>query len=320
MKPTHNPTISVIMSVYNSEKYLTEAIESILNQTFKDFEFIIINDGSTDKSLDIIRKYQKKDKRIILINNKKNLGLIKSLNNGLRRSRGKYIARMDSDDISLIKRFQTQYDYLEQNQDIFLVGTGLIQIDENSNDIIKSKPIRGVEFIKQLLEKRNCIAHPTIMFKNKERYFYRNKMLYCEDYDLYLRLLNDEKKIDNIHNILLKYRVTKDSISNSKRSKQDLFVKKAKEFYQQRLKYGKDEYDKFNPQNILVMDIENSLDKFILQSEIKASFKVNDFKRTRTFCKKYFKNHGHLNIILIYYLFSFTGMRNINFLRKILFS
>src|SRR5688500_15226048 len=126
----HKPAISVVMSAYNSDKYIAKAIESILNQTFKDFEFIIINDGSKDESLKIIKRYGKKDKRIVLIDNKKNLGLIKSLNKGLKIAKGKYIARMDSDDIAMPQRFKIQLDYLDKNRNIFLVGTSFEQIDK----------------------------------------------------------------------------------------------------------------------------------------------------------------------------------------------
>ena len=108
------------MPVYNGEKYLQEAIESILNQTFKDFEFIIINDGSTDKTLEIIKSFT--DPRIKLIT-QENRGIIYSLNKGITESRGKYIARMDADDISLPERLEKEYRFLEQNPNYGIVGT-----------------------------------------------------------------------------------------------------------------------------------------------------------------------------------------------------
>ena len=108
-----NPLVSVVMPVYNAQKYLNKAIDSILAQTYKDFEFIIINDGSTDNSLQIIKKYQKKDKRII-VKNKKNKGIVAALNDGIKLSRGKYLARMDADDISLPSRFEVQVNFMEK--------------------------------------------------------------------------------------------------------------------------------------------------------------------------------------------------------------
>ena len=107
----NTPMISVVMPVYNAEKYLDEAIKSILVQTCKDFEFIIINDGSNDKSLEIIEKYNIQDERIVLIN-RENRGLIASLNEGIEKTKGRYIARMDADDISLPDRFEKQIEFL----------------------------------------------------------------------------------------------------------------------------------------------------------------------------------------------------------------
>jgi len=133
----NNPLISVVLSVYNAEKYLVEAIKSILNQTFKDFEFIIINDGSTDKSLEIIESYQKEDERIILIS-RENKGLIASLNEGIEKAKGKYIVRMDADDISLSTRFEEQVKIMEENQNIGLCGTSVIVFGNNiKNDVWK---------------------------------------------------------------------------------------------------------------------------------------------------------------------------------------
>ena len=120
--------ITVLMSVYNGEEYLRIAIDGILNQTYNDFEFIIINDGSTDQSRNIICSYT--DKRIKLIDNDKNNGLIYSLNKGIENASGKYIARMDADDISLPTRLQKQFDYLESNKHFALVGSSAILIDE----------------------------------------------------------------------------------------------------------------------------------------------------------------------------------------------
>ncbi|HXK49687.1 MAG TPA: glycosyltransferase family 2 protein, partial [Clostridiales bacterium] len=112
------PAISVIMSVYNSEQYLQESIDSILDQTFNDFEFIITDDCSTDGSFEIIKSYAMLDKRIKYFRNSENIGLTKSLNLMLDIAKGKYIARMDSDDISMPDRFSKQFDFMENNPEI----------------------------------------------------------------------------------------------------------------------------------------------------------------------------------------------------------
>ena len=118
-----NPLVSVVMSVYNSEKYLKSSIESILCQDYSNFEFIIINGGSTDSSLKILNEYKEKDKRIIILDNIKNKGLIYSLNKGIENSKGKYIARMDSDDFSRKTRLSEQVKFMEKNTEIAMCGT-----------------------------------------------------------------------------------------------------------------------------------------------------------------------------------------------------
>lgn len=223
--------VSIIMSVYNGEKYLAEAIESILNQTFRDFEFIIINDNSTDNSLKIIRRYQQKDKRIKLVNNSQNIGLTKSLNIGLKIAKGKYIARMDADDISLPMRLQIQVSFLEENPQIFLVGTGAIKINELSQETGRFKPTISKKILKQKIKITNCIYHPTIMFRNTGDYLYNEKFKYAQDYDLYLRLIFNRMEILNMDNYLLKYRSHKESISQDKLKTQKYFKRIAQKDY-----------------------------------------------------------------------------------------
>ena len=116
------PRISVLMTAYNSQQYVAQAMESILNQTFSDFEFIIINDGSTDDTARIIRQYATRDSRIKFIDNKVNKGLISVLNQGLELCKGEYIARMDSDDISIPTRFALQLEYMDAHPDVGVLG------------------------------------------------------------------------------------------------------------------------------------------------------------------------------------------------------
>lgn len=123
MSMNNNPMISVVMSVYNGEKYLKDTIDSILNQTEDSFEYIIINDCSTDDSLNILREYEKLDDRIVIINNEKNLKLPASLNKGIRIAKGKYIARMDADDIAYSNRFSVQLKTLENNPEYDFIGS-----------------------------------------------------------------------------------------------------------------------------------------------------------------------------------------------------
>jgi glycosyltransferase involved in cell wall biosynthesis len=310
--------VSVVMSVHNGEKHLDECIQSILNQTFREFDFIIINDCSTDCSLQIIQYYAKKDPRIALINNTLNLGLTKSLNIGIKKARGKYIARIDADDIALPERLEIQYDFLEKNHDVFLVGSGAYKIDEEGEIIGRHRPLIDIVEIKKNLSTQNCLYHPTIMFRN-EGYMYREKFVYAQDYDFYLMLLSKDKKVSNLPDPLINYRINPDAISWSKNSKQKCFALKAKEFYHQRIKYEKDEYDEFNPDAILSIDVENSTNKLILKAEIEAKFKLNEFENVKNICKKYFKNHGFFNKMVVYYLLSFSGKQFVDSIRNIIF-
>ena len=156
------PEVSVIMSVYNGEKYLGEAIDSILNQTFTDFEFIIVDDGSIDRSADIIRSY--KDSRIKLIQ-QENRGASCGRNRGIQESKGEYIACMDADDISLPQRLEKQVDFLEKHPDIGIVGTWAIMMTEKGEDIyIAEIPQNDLE-LRELLAKTSPFFHSSVVFR-----------------------------------------------------------------------------------------------------------------------------------------------------------
>lgn len=210
------PLVSVIMPVYNGEKYLQEAIDSILNQTFGDFEFIIINDGSTDKTLEIIKSYS--DPRIRVIS-QENKGIIHSLNKGISESRGKYIARMDADDISLPDRFKRQSDFLEANPEIGLLGTTFaIQIDKKIK-CIAAVLLQDSDLRRQLLYK--CpFGHGTVMFrKNLETglngLWYSPSEKHVEDYELWSRIALITK-VANLPGVLYIWRDNPLGISSRK--------------------------------------------------------------------------------------------------------
>lgn len=312
-----NPKISVIMSVYNSEKFLPEAIESILYQSFKDFEFIIINDASEDNSFNIIKNYAKEDRRIKVISNKENIGLTKSLNLGIEKAKGKYIARMDSDDISLPQRLEIQYNYLRKHPNIELLGSGILMIDSNGNKLIKVPGIKNKTKLYSRLEKKNCINHPVIIFQNNG-HKYREKFVYSQDYDLYLRLLTEDRDITCLSESLLKYRVNPEAISFSKRSKQTLFSKKANMFYFERVQKGVDSYNSFSPDEILNTKMERLNNQSSLKSEIKANFALFNMKKVQQISNIYFKSYGIFDKVLIYYLFSLLGRKPIILMYRIL--
>jgi len=202
------PKISVVMPVYNSEKYLKESIGSILNQTFKDFELIIVDDCSTDNSLKIIKGY--KDKRIKLFRNKKNLGTVRTRNIGLKKAKGKYIAVMDSDDMSFQSRLRIQLNYLEGNPHIFLVGGSAVYIYNDSKDVRKFRKYDDYKMLAWRLPKSCSIIHSSVMFRNTGEK-YNEAFTSAHDYNFYLEMLAKGKNLTNLPNFLVIHRVHKSS-------------------------------------------------------------------------------------------------------------
>lgn len=216
------PTVSIVMSVYNSENYLKEAIDSILNQTYNNYEFIIIDDASTDSSLDIVKSYN--DKRIVLIINEVNIGLAASLNKGIGMAKGKYIARMDSDDISKNYRIYEQVKYLETHQDVLCYGSWARYFGDNMPRSLRLKhslhlydtfrvPLKH-EDIKASLIFWTPFVHPTVMFNTqllkKYNLLYNPSYRKAQDYELWSRLCF-VGKCANTSKQLLNYRLTSGS-------------------------------------------------------------------------------------------------------------
>lgn len=208
----NNPKVTVLMPVYNGEKYLREAIDSILNQTFTDFEFLIINDGSTDASVDIINSYD--DPRIRLLHNKQNLKLIATLNKGLALANGTYIARMDCDDISLPTRLEKQVEFMDENEHIGLCGTW-IQFMGERNGVIGKYPNLNQELKVRILFS-NCFAHPSVIIRKNFFDIYNLKYdenyLHVEDYALWIKCCQFFA-VANIEEVLLRYRMGHESVS-----------------------------------------------------------------------------------------------------------
>lgn len=202
--PMATPKVSVVMPVYNGQRYLRQVIDSILNQTFKDFEFIIINDGSTDSTKKILEGYF--DRRIVIIENQQNLGFTKSLNRGLKRARGEYIARQDADDISLPERLEKMVDFLDKNKDVGLLGASFIKIDEDGKEYETCLLDTEDEQIRKRLLVDKHFGHEMYRKICIEKVgFYRDVLYPCEDYDLNLRIA-EKFKVANIREPLYKYR------------------------------------------------------------------------------------------------------------------
>lgn len=225
--------ISVIMSNYNTpERYLREAIESVLGQTYNNFEFIIVDDCSTDNSLKIIESYS--DPRITIIRNDINLGITKSLNKGLAFAKGEFVARMDADDICYENRFEKQIDFLKLNPDCIVCGTWIEQIDEygenpNKKTLCRVIPKKDIYSIYLLFGNYPNIAHPSAMFRRKllidNNVKYDEAYLLAQDYKMWVDC-NRFGECANVPEVLLKYRVHEKAASQEKRDLQRSYALK----------------------------------------------------------------------------------------------
>lgn len=209
-----NPKVTVLMSVYNGEPYLRASIDSILNQTFQDFEFIIIDDASTDSSRKIMESY--KDSRIRLLINSRNLGLAASLNRGLKAAQGDFIARQDADDVSRNDRLEKQVCFMRNNAECLLVGGQAMDIDEEGREFgVIPKPLSH-SAIRWFLIFDNPFVHTSVMFRKnimlKDFNGYDHLFVCSQDYELWSRVAHDHP-VANLSDILVNKRNLSDSIT-----------------------------------------------------------------------------------------------------------
>lgn len=222
------PLVSVVMPAYNVEKYVEEAVRSILDQTFLDFEFIIVDDGSTDRTPEILRSFS--DPRIRLLFNEKNEGNYPARNRGCRLARGKYIAVMDADDVAMPERLEKQVNYLESNPNLVALGS---EYSLSSRECKNNVPLKYEDICFSLL-KDFSLLHPSLMVKSSIFYNlggYNEEYIYASDYDLFCRLaLSGE--VENLSDILMIYRKHEKQISSSKKGDQGKFAYKIRQKYQ----------------------------------------------------------------------------------------
>lgn len=207
MKTQQNPPlVSVVMPVYNGERFLREAVDSILHQTYANFELIIVNDGSKDSSEDIVKSYF--DSRIHYIANEQNVGICITLNRGLDITRGKYIARMDCDDISMPERLKKQVDFLETHPEIGIVGSDIVTFGDGRDEHFFEFP-RGSEACKAGLLFNTCFAHPAVMMRTsiirEHNLHYREEYKGIEDLEMWWRM-SHFTEMANIPEALVRYR------------------------------------------------------------------------------------------------------------------
>ena len=312
------------MPVYNSELFIKEAIDSILNQTFTDFELIIIDDASTDASVEIIQSYT--DTRIQLVVKPQNSGYTKSLNYGLTIAKGEYIARMDSDDISLPTRFEKQVAFLNENLDIVVCGT---QYNVMNSTKLSNHPTEHDAIKVKLLD--GCyIAHPTVMMNRK--FLLNNNLSYnvnaepAEDYDLWSRIVF-LAKVANLNETLLLYRISNHQVSTKRMVEQLQSALQVKLNMLKRLNpsltatYFTSKTDDITLK-IFFLNLHLSRD-LLFQNSIQNVFQANDFKNwiknenKKLIFNYYYKGVYDLNSLFVLLVKAPFFYKEIGFLRSI---
>lgn len=271
-----NEKISIIMSVYKEEKIeLKNSIESILNQSYKNFEFIIVIDNPTEKwREEFIRAYD--DSRIKIYVNEINIGLPNSLNFALEKVTGSYIARMDADDISLENRLERQIKYLKSHS-YDLCGCNIQCFFEDKEQQLVIYPALP-ENVSKLLREKNCVAHPTWLGKKEvfEKLNGYRDIFSCEDYDFLIRADKEGFKIANLQETLLKYRLSPTSISRKNPGKQELIANLLKVSYRKGKIVSLKEIDDFLNSEEYSKKIK-SFDRYCGMKNIRARYRENKF-------------------------------------------
>jgi glycosyltransferase involved in cell wall biosynthesis len=230
---TSMPAISIILPVYNAEKYIDEAIQSVLAQTFTHFELLLIDDGSTDSSLARLQHFAKQDARCVAYSTK-NCGIVTALNFGISQAKAAIICRMDADDICMPQRFEKQFNYLNAHPECVAVGSNVLLIDPEGMPIVTWTYLSTHEEIDNLNLTGgvgSCMCHPAVAIRKSSLLAvgaYRAEFEYAEDYDLFLRLA-EIGKLANLPEMLLKYRQHPASIGHAKRKEQLMKTQKALE-------------------------------------------------------------------------------------------
>ncbi len=217
------PSVSVVMPVYNAGEYLRAALESLLAQTFRDFEVIAVDDGSTDGSASLLAEYARREAHIVILTHAQNQGIVAALNDGLQAARGRYIARMDADDLSLPERFERQVEFLDAHPEVGILGSEEIFIDPQGQQIGRMSHLHDDLSIRWASLLSNVFFHPTVMLRRSvltdHQLEYQAGIRYAQDYDLWVRLLRHTRAA-NLEQALVWYRVYPESISSRHRQEQ----------------------------------------------------------------------------------------------------
>ena len=273
------PVISVLLAVHNSFEYLGPAIDSILKQTYRKFELILIDDASTDGSSEILSKFQKQDERVIVLYNSSNLGLAESLNRGYRVSSGEFIARMDADDIAVPERFEKQKNFLVEHPEIDLIGSDAAIIDDSGRKTGVSTTISDPELLKKIIKYRTVAFHPSWMFRRcvfETINGYRDFPV-CQDYDFLLRTVEAGFNVSNYPEVLICLRrytgvSSRKSIVVRKSTDYILSLRKERQL-SGRDSYTRDQAYKYTQNNAMSLFLQNLSQKFLVQASINKNRK-----------------------------------------------
>ena len=252
------PKISVVLAVHNGERHLEDSLRSILNQSFADFELIVVDDGSTDRTPEILSALQRSDPRAVVVR-QENRGLTSTLVRGIGLSRGTYLARQDADDISLPGRFDRQVAYLDAHPSVAALGTSADVVDESGAIVGTLVAARGAQTVRRgLLTHRKTPVHGSMMMRKDALASaggYREAFRMCQDYDLWLRL-SSRFEIDNLSDVLYQWRLDRQNIYATRRATQLKYHAVAAAFARERAADGVDSYD-------LLKSCDGDLDRFV---------------------------------------------------------
>lgn len=307
MKNLNSPLISVVLPVYNVAPYIKEAIDSILQQTFQNFEILVIDDCSTDATLDIVNQYN--DDRIKIITKEKNKGLIDSLNIGLKAAKGKYIARMDGDDLSDLKRFEKQLHILENNLEIKVCGSWL-QAFGKDDKIIKHKQHHEQILVNMMLHCSMSLGAVMLDRAWAEGEYFNEEKKHVEDYDFWSRVIW-KGKLYNIQEVLYHYRIHETQVSttyNEIQKKGDVPIKLV---FFKKLNYNQDKFEDSFLEKMFLLNEFFSIEEFTLFLEWLTTLQKQNEKfkiYNQTDFNQVLESYRKGLIYKIYFHYNFCGI------------
>lgn len=241
----HTPLVSVVINAYNAAPYFAECLDSLLAQTLQEFEIIIVDDASTDRTPEIAREYARRDPRIRLERNERNRGIPATINRALALSRGEFVGKMDADDVSLPQRLERQVAFLRAHPRVVMAGSWWVRIDMAGRELGAQRPWPSNERLARQMLTRCVLMHTGVMYRGDlvRRIRYREFFRYAQDYDLFLRMA-DEGEIAVMPEVLVKQRLNYEGVTVQRFHEQAQYARYARTFARQRLARGTDDYER----------------------------------------------------------------------------